>query len=199
MDEPSKTLATEPSAGNTGKWIGRVMIAVLLGEGIWGLIVSLTNNLLLPFLSRTMGADAQSPLYLGKGEFNFPALFTAVLELCFAGFVAVGLYSWVQRRPRLVRSKPGKLSLIPEQPAPARPSATKAQVQGPVATTQAPPPSVAEAPGQFWSPPQPAATAQVAPPPSPPKPEPPKPVPAKPKAPKQIYYNIVGEPLDPED
>ena len=59
------------------------------GGGDLGFIVSVTNNFVLPMLARTMGGDVQSPLYLGKGDFNVPALFTAVLELCFAGIAAV--------------------------------------------------------------------------------------------------------------
>ena len=44
-------------------------------------------RLILPLLAKIMGGDMQSPLYLGKGEVNVPALFTSVLELCFAGIV----------------------------------------------------------------------------------------------------------------
>jgi hypothetical protein len=193
MAESPKTFSTDAPALTLGKWIGRVMVAVLLGEGIWGLIVSLTNNLLLPFVARTMGADAQSPLYLGKGDFNFPAVFTAVLELCFAGIVAVILYSWLQRKPRLPRSKSVSMSLIPQQP-PAVPTTLPVGQSQPVASV--PPPTTppdASAPGQFWSPPQSSTPAPVSPTQSA------KVKPAKPKAPKEIYYNIVGEPLTPED
>ena len=49
-----------------------MVIAVILAEGIWGFIVAVTNNLVLPLLARIMGGDAQSPLYLGKGDFNVP-------------------------------------------------------------------------------------------------------------------------------
>jgi hypothetical protein len=201
MAESPKTFSTDAPALTVGKWIGRVMVAVLLGEGIWGLIVSLTNNLLLPFLAKTMGADAQSPLYLGKGDFNFPAVFMSVLELCFAGIVSVVLYSWVQRKPRAIRSKPAKTSLIPEQPsvAPASPPPV-AQIQKPAPTpspvAQVPQPAsppVASAPEQFWSPPQPSTPTPT------PSAEPTKVKPVKPKAPKEVYYNIVGEPLSPED
>ena len=176
------------------------MVAVLVGEGVWGLIVSLTNNLILPFVARTMGADPQSSLYLGKGDFNFPALFTAILELCFAGIVAVALYSWTQQKTRLVRRK-STLAITPTATMPTIvvPTAEPvAAVPAPPAKVQAAPTPIASpvpaSPGQFWSPPQPAATGKATPPPPPAKP-----VPAKPKAPKQIYYNIVGEPMDPED
>jgi hypothetical protein len=211
MDETPKTFSPEPSSPDAGKWIGRVLIAVILGEGIWRLIVSATNNLVLPLLARTMGADAQSPLYLGKGDFNVPALFISVLELCFAAIVAVILNSWVRRKPRPVRAKSVRVSPIPAQSAAAAVSPlsiapvqaavsvppTKAPAQPPAApvvtSSAAPSPS----PGQFWSPPEPSPQAKAAvPPPTPPK----APVkPAKPKQPKEVYYNIVGEPINPTE
>lgn len=193
MAESPKTFPAEASPLSVGKWIGRVMIAVILGEGIWGLIVSLTDNLLLPLVARTMGSDAQSPLYLGKGDFNFPALFVSVLELCFAGIVAAILYSWVQRRPRPVRSKPARVSLISEQSNAPPPAPPVAQTQGAASVPSPTPPPAAASPGQFWSPPQPSAPALVVSPP------PAKVKPAKPKPPKQIYYNIAGEPVTPDD
>ncbi len=223
MDEVPRTLSPESSPVDTGKWIGRVVIAVILAEGIWGFIVSVTNNLVLPVLARTMGGDVQSPLYLGKGDFNVPALFTAVLELCFAGIAAVILNSWLQRKPRMTRTRAVRVSPIPMQsitptqptapppspsavvpvqasvsvpsspamsatapvPAPATPAAAPAQ------TTASP---LAPSPGQFWSsPPEPAPQAKVAAPP------PPKAKPTKPKPPKEVYYNIVGEPINPTE
>jgi len=207
MDDTSRTSSPELSAG---KWIGRVLIAVLLGEGIWGLIVSVTNNLILPLLARTMGADVQSPLYLGKGEFNVPAVFMSVLELCFAGIVAVILNSWVQRKPPAIRSKVARLSPIPAQtsatPPPAVVPVHAAASVPPPAKAPVPPPAAplvtsstapSPSPSQFWSPPEssPQPTA-AAPPPAPPK-APAKP--AKPKAPKEVYYNIVGEPINPTE
>jgi len=48
-----------------------------LGRSDLGFLVSITNNLALPALARLMGGDAQSPLYLGKGDFNAQALFTS--------------------------------------------------------------------------------------------------------------------------
>jgi len=211
MDDTSRTSSPELSAG---KWIGRVLIAVLLGEGIWGLIVSVTNNLILPLLARTMGGDVQSPLYLGKGEFNVPAVFMSVLELCFAGIVAVILNSWVQRTTRVIRSKVARVSPIPAQTvAPAAspvsiapihaassvPPPAKAPVPAPAAAASLVTSSVAPSPspGQFWSPPEPSPQPKaVAPSPPPPK-APAKP--AKPKAPKEVYYNIVGEPINPTE
>jgi len=201
--------SAEPSAADVGRWIGRVVIAVILAEGIWGLIVSITNNLLLPLLARTMGGDVQSPLYLGKGDFNVPALFTSVLELCFAGIAAVVLNAWVQRKPRLTRGKVARVSPIPTQPAAtqppppvvapvqAAPASTPAAATAPVLAAAAPSPSLSSPPAQSppsarsWSSPEPARPkAAAAPPPA---------KPAKPKPPKEVYYNIVGEPINPTE
>ena len=213
MDEISKTFSPEPSPADAGRWIGRVVIAVILGEGIWGLIVSLTNNLILPSLARIMGADAQSPLYLGKGDFNIPALFTAVLELCFAAIGAVMLNSWVRRNPKQFRTKSVRVSPIPAQPtasaaapplvvpvqaAASLPPPTKAPAPPTAATANLGTSSTAPSPstGQFWSPPEPPPQPKAAAPPPQPK-APAKP--AKPKEPKEVYYNIVGEPINPTE
>jgi hypothetical protein len=212
MDE-IKTSAPESPALDAGKWIGRVVTGVILAEAIWGFIASLTNNLVLPLLARTMGGDAQSPLYLGKGDINVPALFASVLELCFAGIAAVILNSVVQRKAKVIRVKAVRVSPIPAQPAspPSSPPRAVAPVQElapeppprpPVVTYAAPQPPVpppaplapATTPEQFWQPepvPQPKA---VAPPPSKPPAKP-----TKPKAPKEVYYNIVGEPINPTE
>jgi hypothetical protein len=178
MDQTSETSSSQAPAADTGKWIGLLLIAVLVGEGVWGLIVSLTNNLVLPFLSRTMGADPQSPLYLGKGDFNIPALFTSVLELCFAGIVGVILNSWV-RKP--VRRKAGRAKLVPTDP----------RITVPSVPAVTPPPATPPA-EQFWSPPQPT-------PPKPAASVSPPAMPARPKPPKEIIYNSVGEPINPTE
>ena len=209
MDEIPRTPSSESPTLDAGAWIGRVVIAVLVAEAAWGFIVSVTNNLVLPLLARTMGGDVQSPLYLGKGDVNVPALLTAVLELCFAGIVAVILNSFLQRKPRVMRSKPVRVSPIPAQPAIPLPSPPRAvaPVQAvapepppipPVATYSAPTPPAppATSPEQFWSPPEPAPQPKAAAPASPPK-QPAKPT--KPKQPKEVYYNIVGEPINPTE
>jgi hypothetical protein len=199
MDEIPRTSSTEPSPADTGKWIGCVLIAVILGEGLWGLIVSLTNNLLLPLLARVMVADAKSPLYLGKGDINVPALFTSVLELCFAAMVAVILNSWVQRRTRPTRSQAVSVRPIPAQPAALPPSPPTAVPVQAAASVPPPAKATASAPssGQFWSAPELSSQAKATAPASPPAK--PSAKPEKPKPAKEIYYNIVGEPINPTE
>jgi hypothetical protein len=174
----NELLKVSESPIDPGKWVGRVVVAVILGEGIWGLLVSLTNNLAVPALTRIMGADPQSPLYLGKGDFNFAALFTSVLQLCFAGIVAVILYSWA-REPRRIRARV------------VAPVAGQARASVLPVRTDLPAIPVAQTPVQ---PSEPVKPVQAAPPPAQPTPQP-----AKPKKPKEVYYNIVGEPIEPDD
>jgi hypothetical protein len=205
MDDIARSFSPESSAADVGKWIGRVVIAVILAEGIWGFIVSITNYLVLPLLARTMGGDVQSPLYLGKGDFNVPALFGSILELCFAGIAAVILNSRIQRKPRLARAKSVRVSPIPARPAapmPSPPAVAPVQaalsvppVAAPVPAAVPPPAPPEPPPGQFWSSPEASPPPQVAAPPPPKAPTKPQ----KPKPPKEVYYNIVGEPINPTE
>ena len=105
MDEISKTSTPEYPALVPGRWVGLLVAAVVLDEAIWGLLVSLTNNLFLPLMAKVIGGDPQSPLYLGKGDLNVPALFSSFLGLCLAGIVFVLLNHWSRRRPAPVRVK----------------------------------------------------------------------------------------------
>jgi hypothetical protein len=165
---------------------------VILGEGIWGLIVSVTNNLILPFMARIMGTDARSPLSLGNGQFNVPGLFTSVLELCFAGIAAVILNSWIQRKPKVSRRKPVRVTSIPVQPIAPPPRAVES-AQGASPAPMAVAAGVPSGPQPVANQPPPeSSTAKAVAPPPPPKP-------AKPKPPREIVYNSVGEPLPFDD
>jgi len=168
------------SPADSKVWISRIVIAVVLGEAIWGLLVSITSDLALPAMARVMGGDAQSPLYLGNGNFNVPALFTSVLELCFAGIVAVLLNSWSQRarrgRPKAVRRIPveAPAASVVALPAvsPGTPPDTTIQAEAPLTSVLSTPP---------------------------PAPSPPIAKSAPPKPRKVVHYNIVGEPVDDDD
>jgi len=179
----NEVLKVSEAPADSGKWVGRVIVAVILGEGIWGLLVSITNNLALPALTRIMGADPQSPLYLGKSDFNFAALFAAVLQLCFGGIVAVLLYAWA-REPRRIRARVVQRATVVEQPR-------ASVVPAPVDSQPTP---VAEPPVPPSKPVKPLEAAPL------PTPQPAQPSqPAKPKKPKEVYYNIVGEPIESDD
>ena len=187
MDETLKA----PESSDSRRWIGRILMAVVLGEALWGFLVSITNNLALPALARVVGGDAQSPLYLGKGDFNVPALFASVLELCFAGILVVLLYAWSQKsghsQVRQVRVAPvatGPLApvvaLTPTAVPEPSPESRVTSVVEPAVRAKAPVTSEPSAPSPELSAPQPTKAA-------------------KPKRPKQVYYNIVGEPVETED
>ena len=198
MDEISKTSTPEYPALVSGRWVGLLVAAVVLAEAIWELLVSLTNNLFLPLMAKVIGGDPQSPLYLGKGDLNVPALFSSVLGLCLAGIVFVLLNHWSRRRPAPVRVKTVRMGKTVSQ----------ATTQ-PLSITPSPAPSVA--PTQAWvSPPVVPLSNQSPAPPMParapvqpqttPATSPPAPAkPAKPKSPKEVYYNIVGEPVNPTE
>lgn len=213
MDE-NKTSAPEPVL-SSGKWIGQLVAAVILAEGIWGLLASVTNNLLVPLLARVMEGDPQSPLYLGKGELNVPAVFRSVLALCLAGIVFVLLHEWSRRKPARARVRTAQVTKKVSTAGPlsitAPPISATPVSATPAAVATSAPTAVARPTAQP-APTQPKPTPQISPPPvsalpaSAPvqaKPTPPPVVapakPAKPKPPKEVYYNIVGEPINPTE
>ena len=59
MDQAVKKFTSEGS--DARKWIGRIIIAVILGEAIWSLIVSVMNNLVVPWLGDVMGQSSGLP------------------------------------------------------------------------------------------------------------------------------------------
>jgi cell division septation protein DedD len=185
MNENTNTSAGPSGSLAIGKWIGLVVAAVVLAEGIWGILVSLTRSVLLPLLARGMGGDPQSPLYLGKGDFNVPDIFSALIELCLAGILFLLIKMWAAKgapRARTVRASA----------APVKTEAPRVTAQVASVPASPPPPAI---PAPISKP-----VTQAAPPSKPPSP-PPAPVvkPAAPKKPKEVYYNIVGEPIDPDE
>jgi hypothetical protein len=187
MDDVAKAFAPELSPTGSRKWIGRLVVAVLVGVAIWNFVVSLTLNVVLPALARIMEADPQSPLYLGKGDLNPAPLFAAVLELCFALIAAILVNSWSQRAPKPARKR--SASAAPSAMSAAAPSIALAAPTPRVAqpTDLSPVPTTAPVAPQPSNPPQ-AAQAPA----SPAKGE-------KPSKPKKVYYNIVGERIEADD
>ena len=184
MEESSNSPSM--SAADSKKWIVRIVLALVLGQAIWGLVVALTAHLLVPLTARVMGGDPASPLYLGKGDIDVPALFIAILEFCLAGIVAAVLNSWVQKPGRVVVRRvaaPGSLSLQ-SAVASAPKAATVAPASAPIVQSPAP---VAPA-----KPAVPAPSPVVANPAVPA-------APPKPAKPKEVYYNIVGDPITMDD
>jgi large-conductance mechanosensitive channel len=233
MDDSVK--ASTPHRSDTGNWVGRIIVAVILGEAIWNLIVSVMNNLIVPWLGDVMGQSSGLPTSFTQRPYNYPDLFVAVVEFCIAGLVAAVLNYFLQRRragqvtvKRLgsnatVRIAPVSppvaqapltefpiaqvpITQVPStqtSPPIAPPPASKPILNvppspsTPVAATIAKPvtvlSSVPSAPNSLATPTQPASKPQVAIAPAP------KVEPAKPKKPRQVYYNIVGEPVSSDD
>jgi large-conductance mechanosensitive channel len=263
MDQSVKTL---PSDGGDGRgWIGRIIIAVILGEAIWALIVSVMNNVVVPWLGDVMGQSGGLPTSFTQRPYNYPDLFVSIFEFCIACLVAAILNYFFQR-PRTVRVRSAKsavpaaparaMGVIPQSVATPPPTSAPINQAAPVRsallqpdfprTSEAKPnvpqlrvsqPSVAQvnpAPAPSPVPPSapvmkpqpvipstPAGAAPASPTPAPaarpvvaatpppaasanaavqePLPAKPKAEPAKPKKPKQVYYNIVGEPMPSDE
>lgn len=239
MDQSVKPFT--PEGADARRWVGRLIIAVLLGEAIWNLIVSVMNNLFVPWLGDVMGQSSGLPTSFTQRPYNYPDLFVSVFEACIAGLIAAVLNYFVQRpTARKMKTVQGPVPVTPVQllrtipqaapsaipspipsaiPPSAAPSVTPTETPSPVvpfapaarvepisATTPAamvpPPPSVAPltpapvAKPAAVAPAAPAVADSVVTKPLPPAP---KTQPAKAKKPKEVYYNIVGEPMPSDD
>ena len=225
MDEAGKSFWSDRA--DARKWIGRIVMAVILGEAIWHLIVSVMDYVVVPWLGDVMGQSSGLPTSFTQRPYDYPDLFVSVLEFCIAGIVAVSINWFFQRPGKPVRVQARTTSAVVPQatvPAPAAPQpavtpqpvAPKPPIAPPpapvavpvaqvtAAAPAAPKPAVAAAPipptppiapRPTPAPPPVPAAAKPAPTP-PPQPQPPKPQPAKKK---EVYYNIVGEPVSDDD
>lgn len=228
MDQPVKPFTSDGT--DTRRWTGRLIIAVILGEAIWGLIVSVMNNLVVPWLGDVMGQSSGLPTSFTQRPYNYPDLFVSVMEFCIAGLVAAVLNYFFQRPAKgRVRTKTltssvapapaGPIRVVPQEVTPSAPTpaplqlasiqdATPVAPQEPVAKIHPvfqPAPDIPTAPLV----PEPALSSETAvipqvpviptPVTAKPLPTPPKSEPAKSKKPKNVYYNIVGEPMPSDD
>ena len=224
MDQAVSTCTSEGT--DARNWVGRIIIAVILGEAIWNLIVSIMNNLVVPWLGDVMGQSSGLPTSFTQRPYNYPELFVSAVEFCIAGIVAAILNYFFQRQ-RPGRVKPVKSSVpatveiarvVPHLVAPAAMNHATSPVSPPVPVARPDPVSLPApvtvtpaAPAPFGAPAPVARPLTVAPPAPPvansvakplppaPKTEPPKPEPPKPKKPKEVYYNIVGEPMPSDE
>ncbi len=175
-----------------GKWIALAVAAIVLAEGIWGILVSLTRSLLVPLLAGFLGTDSHSLFYLGRGEINVADLFASVIQLCLAGIVFLLIRAWATSEERVKTPRPQKVVRRAEVPAVPRPVVT-APASAAVQTT-ASSPSIITATTQSIP-----ETQVSAAPISSGKPIQ-KPVkPTKPPKPQEVYYNLVGEPINPTE
>ena len=249
MDQTARTFTAE--GVDTRKWVGRIITAVILGEAIWNVIVSVMNNVVVPWLGDLFGQSSGLPTSFTQRPYNYPELFVSIIEFCIAGLVAAILNYFFQRpRTRKISRAQGPVLVTPVEPVRANPQDVTAAAMYQTSTSQTranqartneastnqastnqvtmnqtamnqpaisqptlpatpPPPAPKLDP---VSPIAPATTVQVSKPVDIPSPAPPvvnpvvKPVPAtpkaapsKPKKPKEVYYNIVGEPMPSDD
>ncbi len=186
MDQPAKPFAS--GSADTRRWMGRLIIAVILGEALWGLIVSLVNNVFVPWLGDAMGQSSGLPTSFTQRPYNYPDLFVSVFEFCIAGLVAAILNYFFQpptaRRKTLKNSvpaaPPGPIRVVPQSAPSAAPIEAAPPQFGPAPATPPMPDPAQEArlypvipsilvpaapDGEQASPtvPQPAAAPPVAP------------------------------------
>ncbi len=215
MDRTGKASVLE--GANARQWIGWIIIAVILGEAIWGLIVSIMNNLIVPWLGDVMGQSSGLPTSFTQRPYNYPDLFVSMLEFCIAGLVAAILNYFLQ--PGAERAKPARIpaAMAPVEPIRVGPPASSALLQ---AAAPSSPPLSGTRPETITSSPvgvapvsmvRPVAVAPLATPVvnqgvkpqpafsqgEPAKPEPPRL--EQPKGKKPTYYNIVGEPVSSDE
>jgi len=199
MNMGENPTSASQSTLSPGKWTGRLVAALILAEGIWGLLESLTSNVLVPLFARVLDGDPQSPSYLGKGDLNVPALFKSFSAFCLAGIVSALVYAWSRRKPAAVQVKMMRVTQKVSHPVAgplsiaARPEPVAAPT--PTAVTPTPAPQIEQTP--VSTPPVLLPQQPKPAPPPPPLVAPSKPV--KPKAAKEVYYNLVGEPIDPTE
>ena len=221
MEQTVKTFTSE--GADARKWIGRIIMAVILGEAIWSLIVSIMNNLVVPWLGDVMGQASGLPTSFTQRPYDYPDVFVSVLEFCIAGIVAVMLNYFLQwQRAGRVKLVKSSAPAAPLEPARVVPQATAAAATTQATSSVAPPAPVAKpdpvtppapvtvapaAPAPFVTPgsvARPMAAAPSAPPvanpvASKPLPSAPKTAPPKLKKPKEVYYNIVGEAMPSDE
>jgi large-conductance mechanosensitive channel len=221
MDQTVKTFTSERA--DARKWIGRIIMAVILGEAIWSLIVSVMNNLVVPWLGDVMGQSSGLPTSFTQRPYDYPDLFVSVIEFCIAGIMAVILnyfFRWQSAgRVKPVKSSVPTASVEPTRVVPqAAAAAAMTQATSPVA-----PPAPVVKPDPV-TPPAPVTASPAAPAPfvalasvardvavatpapqvanseaAKPLPPAPRAEPPKLKKPKEVYYNIVGEPMPSDE
>ena len=227
MDQTMKPFSSEGT--DTRRWIGRIIMAVILGEAIWGLIVSVMNNVVVPWLGDVMGQSSGLPTSFTQRPYNYPDLFVSILEFGIAALVAAVLNYFFQgpdhegnqgckefgcgRRTRAnVPSAHHDCGADPNSfavhPARAGNQGGAGHGTGTAAVSATPPPAPAAEPAAL-APPAPPVTEPTAARPLPTAPAArtaatkpsltPKTEPPNPKKPKEVYYNIVGEPMPSDD
>ena len=94
MDQMMKPFSSEGT--DTRRWIVRIIMAVILGEAVWGLMVSVMNNVVVPWLGDVMGQSSGLPTSFTQRPYNYPDLFVSILEFGIAALVAAVLNYFFQ-------------------------------------------------------------------------------------------------------
>ncbi|HVO80926.1 MAG TPA: hypothetical protein VMT28_09350 [Terriglobales bacterium] len=175
---------------NVRRLTGRMLMAVVLGLAIWNLIVAVMDYVVVPWLGDLVGPGSTLPLSFTQRPYDYPDLFVSVIEFCIAAIVAISINWYFQRPGKQVKVRVVKKTSVAPQSVDVA-VATQVQPSPPVS----PPPVPAPKPIVQAAPPgPPPAAAKPATPPVQPAPKPSRPQPVK-----EVQYNIVGEPLPPDE
>jgi len=69
MDQTGQAFTFYGSDGR--KWVGRIIVAVILGEAIWNLVVSIMNNVIVPWLGDFFGQSSGLPTSFTQRPYNY--------------------------------------------------------------------------------------------------------------------------------
>lgn len=166
MEQAEKTLM--PRAPDARQVMGWIIVAVILGEAIWNLIVSVMNNLVVPWLGDVMGPSSGLPASFIQRPYDYPAFFVSLLESCIAGLTAAILNYFFQPR-RVARANPARSAVPIAAVEPIRiiPQAAAAEAMTPIAApvvSPVVPPFVAPVPPVVAAVASPAPIEKPAPP-----------------------------------
>lgn len=81
-------------------------MTVIVGKAVWSLIVSIINNLVVPWLGDVIQQFSRLPTTpITHQPYDYPDLLVSVLECCIVGFMAVVFKLF----RRLGREEPGRV------------------------------------------------------------------------------------------
>src|ERR1051326_3605769 len=98
MAETVSTPSSQAYQSNFRALTGRILMAVIIGEAVWHLIVSIMDNVVVPWLGDAVGPGSSLPTSFTQRPYDYPDLFIAILAACIAGIVAISI-NWFLQRP----------------------------------------------------------------------------------------------------
>lgn len=101
MDETPKAFLEELRSSILKKRVGQIALAVVLAEGVWRLVNSVTWYLILPLIGKSLRGHTEPVLFESATTRPLPweNLFGSIMEFVLTVIVVFYLNRWVQRKP----------------------------------------------------------------------------------------------------